>query len=77
MTQPGQKMPTQEQIKERAFELYLQRGGQHGGDLEDWLEAEKQLARDLTPREIASAKQLVAQKKPLARAAAASVPDAT
>ncbi len=30
-------------IAERAFELYLQRGQEHGHDLEDWLEAERQI----------------------------------
>jgi len=30
-------------IAKRAYELYLERGGQHGADLDDWLEAERQL----------------------------------
>ena len=30
-------------IAERAFELYLQRGQEHGHDIEDWLEAERQI----------------------------------
>jgi hypothetical protein len=30
-----------EAISKRAFELYEKRGGRHGHDLEDWLEAER------------------------------------
>jgi outer membrane biosynthesis protein TonB len=36
-------------IANRAYELYLQRGQEHGHDLEDWLEAERQIL----PKEIA------------------------
>jgi hypothetical protein len=42
--------PTEEQIAERAYELYTLRGSTHGHAQEDWLEAEKQLSsgnRDL------------------------------
>ncbi len=31
-------------IEQRAYELYEQRGRQHGNDLEDWLKAEHELA---------------------------------
>jgi hypothetical protein len=43
-------------ISERAFELYVQRGFQDGHDLEDWLEAERQILRqeDRAEREIVS-----------------------
>jgi hypothetical protein len=30
-------------IGERAYELYVQRGQEHGHDIEDWLEAERQI----------------------------------
>jgi hypothetical protein len=30
-------------IARRAFELFLERGGAHGHDLDDWLAAERQL----------------------------------
>jgi hypothetical protein len=30
-------------IAERAYELYLRRGGEHGHDCEDWLRAEREL----------------------------------
>jgi hypothetical protein len=35
--------PTYEQIAEAAYQRYLQRGGQHGQDFDDWLEAERSL----------------------------------
>jgi len=35
-------------IAERAYELYVQRGQEHGHDIEDWLEAERQIL----PKEI-------------------------
>ena len=30
-------------IRNRAYEIYLQRGGQSGYELEDWLQAEREL----------------------------------
>ncbi len=33
------------QIADRAYELYVQRGQEHGNDIEDWLEAERQILR--------------------------------
>lgn len=36
---------SQYEIALRAFELYCARGGQHGRDLEDWLQAERELQR--------------------------------
>ena len=35
--------PTVEQIRQRAYELYLFRGERPGGALEDWLDAEREL----------------------------------
>ena len=35
--------PTFEEINERAYEAYVQRGRIDGFDLEDWLQAEKEL----------------------------------
>ena len=34
-------------IREKAYELYKQRGGWHGSDVEDWLEAEREVRREL------------------------------
>ncbi|TMB06251.1 MAG: DUF2934 domain-containing protein [Deltaproteobacteria bacterium] len=31
------------QVAQRAYERFVQRGGEHGHDQEDWLEAEKEL----------------------------------
>jgi hypothetical protein len=33
-----------ERIAQRAYELYLARGGTHGSDWDDWLTAERELA---------------------------------
>ena len=35
----------EERIRLRAYELYLQRSGQPGSDIEDWLQAEKEIRR--------------------------------
>lgn len=35
--------PTDDEIRERAYHRYLERGGGHGMDFEDWLEAEREL----------------------------------
>jgi hypothetical protein len=40
---------TCEDVARRAYELFLSRGGQHGGDVDDWLEAERQLRVNGTP----------------------------
>jgi hypothetical protein len=33
-------LPLEEQIRRRAHEIYLARGGSEGSDLDDWLQAE-------------------------------------
>jgi hypothetical protein len=41
---------TDDEIAIRAYELYEQRGGEHGRDWDDWLEAENELrARGRSP----------------------------
>lgn len=35
----------QDRIRRRAYELFQQRGGQHGFDVQDWLKAESEFAR--------------------------------
>jgi hypothetical protein len=35
--------PTEEEIRLRAYHRYLERGGGHGKDYDDWLEAEREL----------------------------------
>jgi hypothetical protein len=32
-----------DQVARRAYELFLARGGEHGHDVEDWLQAEREL----------------------------------
>jgi hypothetical protein len=39
----NRNLPATEQIQQRAYELYLQRGGGDGRDVDDWLAAEKEL----------------------------------
>lgn len=34
-----------DEIRRQAYELYVSRGGDHGGDLSDWLEAERIVRR--------------------------------
>ncbi len=74
--------PSEEQIQRRAYELFLQRGCEQGRDVEDWLEAEREL-NDLaelravetelpTPEEpLSGSEEPIALKKK--RAAAAGV----
>ena len=35
--------PTQEEIQLRAYEIHMERGGEDGSDLDDWLQAELEL----------------------------------
>ena len=37
------RTPSNEEIAEAAYRRYLERGGQHGRDFDDWLEAERSL----------------------------------
>jgi len=57
------KSLTAEQIERRAYELYLERGGEAGEDLADWLAAERELTELPQPPDSGT---------PKARAAAAS-----
>jgi hypothetical protein len=40
-----------EEIRRRAYEIYLERGEQPGRDLDDWLQAERELERGVLWRE--------------------------
>lgn len=42
-SRPKPHRPSEEDIRRRAYEKFLSRGGQHGHDLDDWLEAEREL----------------------------------
>ena len=35
--------PRHEKIRIRAYEIYMERGGEPGHDLDDWLQAEREL----------------------------------
>jgi len=39
----GKGGPTPEEIRRRAFEIHIERGGIHGCDLDDWMQAEHEL----------------------------------
>lgn len=39
----SRREPSQEDIARRAYEIYLERGGRHGNDADDWLRAEREL----------------------------------
>jgi hypothetical protein len=41
--QTAEGHPTREGIELRAHQIYVERGGAHGQDLEDWLQAEREL----------------------------------
>ncbi len=45
---PTAVQPTDEAIAQRAHELFLARGGTHGADLDDWLQAERELKAGVT-----------------------------
>ena len=35
--------PPREEIELRAYQIYIERGGAHGEEVEDWLQAEREL----------------------------------
>ena len=37
------KLPLEERIRLRAYELYVQRGNESGSEFEDWLQAEEEI----------------------------------
>jgi hypothetical protein len=37
------RKPSREEITHLAYALYLQRGGEHGKDVDDWVAAEREL----------------------------------
>ena len=42
VAEPG-KVPLEERIRLRAYELYVQRGNEFGSELDDWLQAEEEI----------------------------------
>ncbi len=69
MSSIGKKVPTQEEIEQRAYQIYLQRGGSHGGEVDGWLAAEKELTESLP---VDAYKPTVPEEKPLRKRATAS-----
>jgi hypothetical protein len=41
------KSPLTEDIERRAYDIYLSRGGADGSDVDDWLQAERQVLEEL------------------------------
>ena len=39
-------IPSLEEIRKRAFEIHIERGGIHGCELDDWLQAERELQQE-------------------------------
>jgi hypothetical protein len=53
--------PTREEIALRAYEIFLERGGAPGNELEDWTRAERELLEvSITPRRKARPKSIAA-----------------
>lgn len=42
--------PNEETIRQRAYERFRERGGEHGRDCDDWLEAERELSEGIRRR---------------------------
>jgi len=40
-----ESLPLEERIRRRAYEIYVKRWNQSGSDLDDWLQAEKEIRR--------------------------------
>ena len=53
MHYPGPSMALSEDLRERiaqrAYEIHQRRGGQHGSDWEDWLQAEREILLNQPP----------------------------
>jgi len=43
----ARKNPLTEDIERRAYHIYLSRGGADGNDMDDWLQAERQVLEEL------------------------------
>jgi hypothetical protein len=43
VTEHSNGQPTEDEVRVRAYHRYLERGGTHGNDIGDWVEAEKEL----------------------------------
>jgi Protein of unknown function (DUF2934) len=43
--------PNHDEIRRRAYEIYLERGGHSGRELDDWLRAEREIGRAALSRQ--------------------------
>jgi hypothetical protein len=50
----GRREPNKREIRERAYYIYLARGGVNGDPVSDWLQAERELRAELVTRRPAS-----------------------
>jgi hypothetical protein len=44
-TPENEYQPTPDDIRARAYEIYLSRGPEEGSEIEDWLQAERELSQ--------------------------------
>ena len=65
----GRRELSREEIARRAHELYVQRGGEHGKDVEDWVRAEQELIEVRADKELID--KVVSQELAKMRAAQA------
>jgi hypothetical protein len=62
--------PTHDDVARRAYDLYRSRGAEHGDDIADWLEAERQLATENSRPARGRSAASPARARPKERAAA-------
>jgi len=43
MAQQANGRPSEDDVRVRAYQRYLERGATHGNDVDDWVEAEREL----------------------------------
>jgi hypothetical protein len=51
----AESSPTREEIELHAYQIYMERGGADGQDVEDWLQAERELVERSRPAQKARA----------------------
>lgn len=44
---PTETLPLEEQIRRRAYDLYVDRASQSGSEIDDWLQAEEEIRSNL------------------------------
>jgi hypothetical protein len=44
--------PSRDEIRLRAYEIYLEHGGLRGNELDDWLQAEREIERAAPPKAV-------------------------